>query len=393
MRVVSLFSGVGGVEVGLSAHGTESILFCDIDPACRAVLHEHFPDVPIHDDIKSLESLPDCDIVTAGFPCQDLSLAGGKAGLAGERSGLVGEVLRLLRTKNKKKLRWLFIENVPYMLLLDRGSGMRSLVTALEEEGYSWAYRVVDARSFGLPQRRRRVLLVASAVEDPRTVLFADDTGVKHVEHRPSAVTIGPAYGFYWTMGKMGAGWAHEATPPIKGGSGLGIPSPPAIWLSDQDFVGTPQIEDAERLQGFAAGWTAAVSKDPTSRQSSRWRLVGNAVCPPMAAWVGSRLGSPGEFDRALTTDLEGKSWPKAAYGAKGERRAVQVSEWPSRKSPPPLAQFLAAELKPLSVRATAGFRARALQSKEIAWSPEFIRSLAVHISRGERTEFMQAAA
>ena len=386
MSTVSLFSGIGGLELGLEERGFETKLFCEVDPAAQAVLSNWFPEVPLHGDVQTLKSLASCEILTAGFPCQDLSLAGGKAGHQGERSGLVGQVFRLLGT-TRKKPRWLLFENVPYMLLLDRGSGMRALVEALEAEGYAWAYRVVDARSFGLPQRRQRVFLLASRTEDPRRVLFSDESDAAHVEDRPSRIEIGPAYGFYWTMGKMGAGWAREATPPIKGGSGLGIPSPPAVWLSANDFVGTPQIEDAERLQGFATGWTEPLLDRPDLRASARWRLVGNAVCPPMAAWLASRLGNPGTHDRSRDLLLEGPRWPKAAWGLKRERRAVRISEWPLGMAPPSLEAFLRSPLKPLSIRATRGFRSRALESKEIAWAPEFIESLRVHIERAEKEE------
>lgn len=382
MSVVSLFSGIGGLEIGLERSGFETNFFCEIDPAATAVLDEWYPEVPIHDDVETLQAIPQCEILTAGFPCQDLSLAGGKAGLGGSRSGLVGEVFRLIRGA-KRKPRWLLFENVPYMLVLNRGAGMATLVDILEAEGYRWAYRVVDARSFGLPQRRQRVLLLASQSEDPREVLFADEGVSNPVEDRPSRVEIGPAYGFYWTMGKMGAGWAREATPPIKGGSGLGIPSPPAIWLSANDFVGTPQIEDTERLQGFPKGWTSPVLDAPDVRPSARWRLVGNAVCPPMAAWVGERLQRPGHYNGGLDRPMPQGKWPRAAWGSRGTRRMVKISEWPFLGfSAPALEDFLDAPLKPLSVRAASGFLSRARLSKEIAWSSAFLDSLSVHIER-----------
>jgi DNA (cytosine-5)-methyltransferase 1 len=381
MSVVSLFSGIGGLELGLAEHGFETQLMCEIDAAAATVLRDHFNGVPLHDDVKTLNSIPNCEVLTAGFPSQDLSLAGGKAGLDGGRSGLVGEVFRLV-SKPSQGPRWLLFENVPYMLVLNKGSGMARLADALEDAGYRWAYRVVDARSFGLPQRRQRVLLLASRTDDPRDVLFADEGFQKPAEDRPSKVQIGPAYGFYWTMGKIGAGWAREATPPIKGGSGLGIPSPPAIWLSASHFFGTPQIEDAERLQGFAPGWTAAVLGQKAFRPSSRWRLVGNAVCPPMAAWVSSRLKNPGKHDPGRDVPMGGMRWPKAAWGYRGHRYEVRISECPIDSPAPSLKDFLEAPLKPLSVRATEGFRSRALSSKEIAWAPLFLESLGIHIQR-----------
>src|SRR5207248_8666113 len=103
---------------------------------------------------------------------------------------------------------------------------MDYLTTRLEKLGFDWAYRVVDACSFGVPQRRKRVVLVASKSEDPRTVLFADDAGERLFSLREDS-----ACGFYWTEGLRGLGWAIDAVPTLKGGSTIGIPSPPAIWL------------------------------------------------------------------------------------------------------------------------------------------------------------------
>lgn len=174
LKIVSLFSGIGGVEAGLHRAGHSTTMFCEIDPAARAVLSHHFPDVRIKDDICALKSLPRCDVVTAGFPCQDLSLAGQKAGLSGSQSGLVEHMFRLIGSKNSTQPEWLLFENVPYMLVLDASKAMRSLVGKIEQAGYRWAYRVVDARSFGIPQRRQRIVLLASKTSDPRTVLFPD---------------------------------------------------------------------------------------------------------------------------------------------------------------------------------------------------------------------------
>jgi len=112
------------------------------------------------------------------------------------------------------------------MLQLDRGRAMRHLTDALEELGYRWAYRVVDARAFGLPQRRLRVVLLASRTEDPREVLFADDVA-------PDLPELDDAElydcGFYWTEGVRGLGWVVDAVPTLKGGSAVGIVSPPAV--------------------------------------------------------------------------------------------------------------------------------------------------------------------
>jgi DNA (cytosine-5)-methyltransferase 1 len=214
----------------------------------------------------------------------------------GSRSGLVDKVFQLLETADP---RWLLLENVPFMLRLDRGRAMQHVTTELGRLGFRWAYRVVDARSFGMPQRRQRVLLLASRSNDPRPVLFADDAGEPE-ERDP----FGLACGFYWTEGIRGLGWAVDAVPTLKGGSAIGIPSPPAIWMPD-GLVGTPDVRDAERLQGFPADWTVIDGPVTTRRAGARWKMVGNAVCVPVAQWVGERLTNPGTFDDTLCHPLQ----------------------------------------------------------------------------------------
>ena len=178
-RMVGLFAGIGGLELGLAEHGWRSELLCEIDPGAQAVLAARFRGVALHADVTTLRALPPgTELVAAGFPCQDLSQAGRTAGIRGARSGLVDEVFRLV--KRKRGPRWLLIENVPFMLQLGQGAAMRHITDALAALGYTWAYRLVDARAFGLPQRRQRVLMLASRTEDPRTVLFGEDAHARH---------------------------------------------------------------------------------------------------------------------------------------------------------------------------------------------------------------------
>src|SRR4029077_8254229 len=128
---------------------------------------------------------------------------------------------------------------------------MEYVVGELERLEYRWAYRVIDTRAFGIPQRRERVFLVASKTEDPRKVLFSGSVEAPVGKRELN----GAACGFYWTEGTKGLGWAVDAIPTLKGGSTVGIPSPPAILLPSGRIV-KPDIRDAERLQGFRADWT-----------------------------------------------------------------------------------------------------------------------------------------
>jgi DNA (cytosine-5)-methyltransferase 1 len=371
--VAGLFAGIGGIELGLHRAGHRSVLLCDNDPAAIAVLEENFRGIARHEDICTLKQLPaETTLVTAGFPCQDLSQAGMTKGISGKRSGLVGEVFRLVE---QHRTPWVLIENVPFMLQLARGEAMNIITSVLEDLGYKWAYRVIDSRAFGLPQRRRRVYLVASLEGDPRTVLFADDN-----ESR-SVVTTGrrsPACGFYWTEGLRGLGWAVDAVPTLKGGSGIGIPSPPAIVLSDGRVV-TPDIIDTERLQGFPSNWTKAA--ESVGRKSARWKLVGNAVSVRAATWLGRRMIKPGIPREFIASPLHDyRHWPTAAWNVGQGRFRVEVSEWPVRWAYKSLEQFLTkTRLSPLSWKATRGFLSRTKRAKLIF--PEgFIEALETHL-------------
>ena len=269
---IGLFAGIGGFEVGFARAGIKAVMLCENDSAAMTVLSAKFPQVRLEGDIHDLEVLPRAGLLAAGFPCADLSQAGRVEGIAGRQSGLVEQVFRLLQTADPGM--HVILENVPFMLSLDRGRGMTLIVERLEELGFRWAYRVVDTRSFGLPQRRRRVFLVASQVLDPENVLLADDRGSRTDLHQ------GRMAGFYWTEGNRGLGWTEEGVPPLKSGSGIGLATPPAVWNRGHggvrpDFF-TPDVRDAEALQGFPRGWTAAVRS-----QGARWRLVGNAVSVP----------------------------------------------------------------------------------------------------------------
>ncbi|HMN87709.1 MAG TPA: DNA (cytosine-5-)-methyltransferase, partial [Bauldia sp.] len=173
MRVAGLFAGVGGLEAGLTSAGHETVLLCEIWEPARAVLSVRYPERPLKKDVRRMRHLPDeVELVVGGFPCQDLSQAGLTAGIGGARSGLVGHIFRLL---DRRRVPWVVLENVSFMLHLDRGNGMRRLIEAFEERGYRWAYRVVNSLSF-VPQRRERVLFVATTTDcDPASVVLADD--------------------------------------------------------------------------------------------------------------------------------------------------------------------------------------------------------------------------
>lgn len=374
MNVVGLFAGIGGIELGLRRAGHNTSLLCEIDGAAQTVLRARLPEIALHDDITTLGALPvGTDLVVGGFPCQDLSQAGKTAGIGGSRSGLVGHVFRLLE---EQEVPWVLLENVPFMLQLGSGRAMEVIVERFEQLGYRWAYRVVDSRSFGVPQRRERVYFLASKQGDPREVLFADDAG----EPKARKKSWTRANGFYWTEGIRGLGWADDAVPTLKGGSSVGIPSPPAIVMLNGDVV-TPNIRDAERMQGFEPGWTEPA--EVAGRRSFRWKLVGNAVTVDAAEWVGCRLRQPNKAGTAVeATPLVLRArWPRAAFNVGDGRFTANVSAWPEHRERLPLHRWLQYPTALLSERATAGFLSRTERAK-LNFPDGFIPRLERHLER-----------
>lgn len=373
MRIAGLFAGIGGLELGMHRAGHRTELVCDILPTAQAVLRERFPAVEYRQDITRLKSLPTAvDLICAGFPCQDLSQAGRTAGLDGERSGLIGEVFRLL---SHRRVPTVVIENVPFMLQLNGGKAMRAIADEFERRKYRWAYRVVDSYSFGLAQRRERVVLVASREVDPSAVLLADDNPLaRHV----TAIGQRP-HGFYWTEGLGGLGWAVDAVPTLKNGSTIGIASPPAVLMPDGRVLKLG-IRDGERLQGFDADWT--LPAETVASPSARWGLVGSAVSVPVAQWVGERLLRPGSYDdrRDRPFAVAGTA-PRAARFDGQARHSVQIGPDPVGMQPRPLTSFLVEgdERQLLSVKATLGFLNRTRRAK-LRFAPGFIAAVERHL-------------
>jgi DNA (cytosine-5)-methyltransferase 1 len=160
-RVLDLFSGIGGFSLGLErTGGFKTVAFCEIDPFCRRVLAKHWPEVPCYDDVRTLTAARlaadgiAVDVICGGFPCQDVSFAGKRAGLEGARSGLWSEYGRLI---GELRPRFVIVENVPGLLSL----GMGTVLGDLSALRYDAVWDCVPASAVGAPHRRDRMWLVA----------------------------------------------------------------------------------------------------------------------------------------------------------------------------------------------------------------------------------------
>mgnify|MGYP006289594785 CR=1 FL=1 len=173
MKAVSLFAGVGGFDLALERAGVPVVASVEIDKHARGVLSQQFPNTTLLEDVQNVtgDQLRELGfdgsdgIIVGGFPCQDLSVAGKRAGLAGRRSGLFWEICRIL---DETKTKWFILENVPGLLSSNNGRDMGTVIQALVERGYGVAYRILDAQYFGVPQRRRRVFIVGCLGDDGR---------------------------------------------------------------------------------------------------------------------------------------------------------------------------------------------------------------------------------
>ncbi|MGB3910252.1 MAG: DNA mismatch endonuclease Vsr [Pseudolysinimonas sp.] len=362
LRVVSLFSGIGGGDLGLERAGHSVVEMCESWAPARRVLAHRFPGVHVADDVRTYTPQIEYDLLSAGFPCVDLSHAGTQTGIFGPQSGLVEHVFRIAAQTAPA---WILIENVPNLLRLQQGAGIRYIIENLERLHYRWAYRVLDSRAFGVAQRRNRVVILAALAEDPARVLLSQD--VPDLFPSSSDVAANPkASGFYWTEGRRGVGLVSGATPTLKGGSTLGLPSAPAVWLPAEKVgrrIVLPTIEDAEELQGLDRGWTSAADKDETT--SARWKLVGNAITVGVAEWIGARLSERAVDGEPVAPSSQRRStWPDAAFGESGTILPSGASRWPICSAKKDLNDVIDhGAAAPLSYRATLGFLSRIEES------------------------------
>ena len=197
MNVLDVFSGIGGLALGLGRAGFTTTAFCEADPFARLVLRRHWPHIPCYPDIRGLsaaqlraDGVPFPRLVCGGFPCQDISAAGAGAGLDGSRSGLWREMLRLVQDCRPD---WVLAENVPAL----RVRGADRVLAGLEAAGYTCWPVLVGAAHAGAPHRRQRVFILAHAFGpglESRFALTADAAAVLPIERRrwwPAEPSVG----------------------------------------------------------------------------------------------------------------------------------------------------------------------------------------------------------
>lgn len=295
-RVASFFAGIGGFDKGLQDVGEispgdpyfKTVFLCEKNKFCQGILKQNFRGVELVSDINNVhaELLPAAEIWCGGFPCQDLSLAnqGKRKGLEGSRSGLFHAFAERL---DKLRPQWVILENVPGLLNSHDGEDFRIVLNTLGEFGYGVSWRVLDAKYFGTPQRRRRVYIVGShgnlrsaevlfehnATElTPRSGLGPEET----TSSGRSASNPGSAL---YTFQHAGIGRKVSAGPQAKGYRNDGESYTLDSRGSADALCATDDAYGVRDASGFSSELDAA-----------RYRALGNAVAVPVITWIGQRI-------------------------------------------------------------------------------------------------------
>jgi DNA (cytosine-5)-methyltransferase 1 len=340
MNIGSLFSGGGGGDLGFINAGHNIVFGCEIDPRARSVFRYHHPDIPIYYDVQEVthdrlkaDGVPFPDLIMGGSPCQDLSVAGKRAGLGGERSGLFHEQCRIADELGSA---WLVWENVAGAFSSNKGEdfaavlgGLTGNTPAVPKRGWRNAgvcvgpkrvavWRVLDAQNFGVPQRRRRVFVVAG----PRTlarrvveVLLEPESGNRDTPTRqkaqqdssassacgadtPKSMNDAPfaAFDSTWS-GRYALNNTGDVSPTLKVGGGG---APPAIAIGHNPVVRKLTPLECERLMGWPDNYTRFGTNDIGElvlvSDSGRYKVCGNGIVAPVTEWIANRLPKEGEL-------------------------------------------------------------------------------------------------
>jgi DNA (cytosine-5)-methyltransferase 1 len=342
MRYGSVCSGIEAATAAWHGLGWQPSFFSEIEAFPRAVLAHHYPDVPLHGDFTTIpeNEYEPIDLLVGGTPCQSFSVAGLRGGLDDDRGNLALEFCRLAQ---RLRPRWIVWENVPGVLSSGGGRDFGSILGALEELGYGFAYRVLDAQYFGVAQRRRRVFVVGYLGDwrPAAAVLFERHSLSGHPA--PSRETGQEAAGTAATG--VGDSGGHViafssnmsvpdcrtdgATPTLKlGGHGGG--NPPAVAYDMRGREGGAQFEgphdtaniraasggssrsyvaasavrrltpvECERLQGFPDNFTAIPWRKKGAEDcpdGPRYKALGNSMAVPVMRWIGERIAQVDEI-------------------------------------------------------------------------------------------------
>jgi len=286
MRVLDLFSGIGGFAyAGQLLGGFTTIDFVELDSYCQQVLRKNFPNVPIHDDINTFDTstrFGEYDLITAGFPCQDLSSAGKQAGLgAGTRSGLFYRVMQIARQVRPK---YILLENVANTISHANGQSFQQILYEIAKSGYNAEWGIVSARDVGGCHLRKRIWIIAYA-NDPRYYRTSKcqanskwtETISKGYKSQPQPTRQAHTIANTQSIRVEGHRHTGQQEQLTLGKTGLLDWSDTGIRLSSdwRTFASQPMLRRGD---------------DGLSRRVDRLKCLGNTICPQTATIPLNRI-------------------------------------------------------------------------------------------------------
>lgn len=338
----SVCSGIEAASVAWHPLGWSASFLSEIEPFPRAVLQHHYPKVPLHGDFTTIQKddYEAIDLLVGGTPCQAFSIAGPRGGLADPRGNLAFEYLRLA---SRLRPRWLVWENVPGVLSSGDGRDFGAFLGALAELGYGFSYRILNAEHFGVPQRRRRVFVIAYLGDwRPSAAVLFEPASMQwnsppiRRERLPHATKVQAG-----TEEAFGGGHGHGpidvATTCNANGCRKDFGNETFVLsdyctLNDDDLAhtlradgfdasedgtgrGTPLVSlrsgirrlvpvEVERLQGFPDGYTDVPYKGKRAPDGPRYKAIGNSFCVPVVRWIGQRIDMVQKHLNTLHTPL-----------------------------------------------------------------------------------------
>ena len=323
MKYLSVCSGIEAASVAWEPLGWKAIGFSEIEPFPCELLKQKYPHVKNYGDITQYENwdIGQFDLLVGGTPCQSFSVAGKRGGTNDIRGRLMYAYLGIVE---KYKPRWVLWENVPGVLSSGNGFDFASFVAGLEQCGYGWAYRVLDAQYFGVPQRRRRVFVVGhigNRTDLAAKVLLEPESLCRNfMPSKEAGKEI---------AGTLTSGFGARGLDMDGIASGQYAIDDSAVFCESsfggyQDGVGTLRSSggangygsenlavrkmrvrrltpvECERLQGFPDNWTRIAWRGKSAEQcpdAPRYKAIGNSMAVPVMRWIGERMGKVGEVD------------------------------------------------------------------------------------------------
>ena len=297
MTYLSVCSGIEAASIAWEPLGFTPVGFAEIEPFPCELLKQKYPAVKNYGDITQYEkwNAGQFDILVGGTPCQSFSIAGKRGGIADERGALMYAYLGIVETYRP---RWIVWENVPGVLSSNSGYDFTSFLAGLEECGYGWAYRVLDAQYFGVPQRRRRIFVVGHI--DNRTDLAAKvlfepeslcgDIAAGSETQKETTDAIGKGVNYFRRGGNFKY---HKDKKAATLRSSAASDCFDLVLAREKRYIRRLTPLECERLQGCPDDYTQIEWRGKPAEQcpdSLRYKAIGNSMAVPVMRWIRERI-------------------------------------------------------------------------------------------------------